>query len=390
MDQFLTSYYQIIKMEFFDKINGDEIFRNLFEHSTVGMSITSLDDRLHPNAAFCDMLGYSKEEISDKKWNSITHPDDIAYNNYVIAKILAGEAKSVRWEKRYIHKNGSIIWVDIHTFLHRDTNGHPLHFITTINNITKTKVFEEEVRLQNEQLQQSNAEKDKFFAILAHDLRSPMSSFIGLSEVMSQDIYAMTMPEIEEIAKSMFVSASNLYQLLENLLEWSIIRRGNVEYTPEPTSLNKLILRSIDPFVESAVRKNIELNVELDQKYTVICDTRMSETIFRNLISNALKYSNTNGSVSITAKPIFPGEIEVTIKDTGIGMNSEILNKLFILNEQICRKGTDGEASSGLGLLICKELIERQGGTISAESTENEGSSFHFTLKLLEDEKMRR
>ncbi|MEI7831329.1 MAG: ATP-binding protein [Prolixibacteraceae bacterium] len=370
-------------MEFFDKIKGDEIFRDLFEHSTVGMSITSLDDRLHPNAAFCEMLGYTKQELAEKKWAGFTHPDDVAYNNSVITKILAGEAKSYRWEKRYIHKNGTIVWVDIHTFLHRDATGHPLHFITTVNNITKTKDFEEEVSCQNEQLQQSNAEKDKFFAILAHDLRSPMSSFLGLSEVMAHDINAMTMSEIEDISKSMFVSASNLYQLLENLLEWSILRRGNSEYISEPTSLNKLILRSVEPFMESARRKMIELKVELNDEYKVICDSRMSETIFRNLISNALKYSNIKGSVTLSANPISREEIEITVKDSGIGMNSEIFRKLFKLNEQVCRKGTDGEASSGLGLLICKELVERQGGTIWAESSENEGSSFHFTLKLM-------
>ncbi len=371
-------------MEFFDQINGGDLFRNLFEHSTVGMSITTLDNQLHPNAAFCEMLGYTNQELADKNWAAFTHPDDIAFNDALIAKILAGEAKSVRWEKRYVHKNGSVVWADIHTFLHRDSAGNPLHFITTVNNITKTRVFEEEIRIQNEQLQQNNAEKDKFFAILAHDLRSPMSSFLGLSEIMAQDIYAMTMPELEEIAKSMFVSASNLYQLLENLLEWSILRRGNSEYLPEPISLNKLILRSVDPFTESARRKKIGLNVNLEREHKVICDARMTETIFRNLISNALKYSNTSGSVTLTANPVSREEIEIAIKDSGIGMNSEILGKLFKLNEQICRKGTAGEASSGLGLLICKELVERQGGTIRAESQENEGSSFHFTMKLME------
>ena len=210
-----------------------------------------------------------------------------------------------------------------------------------------------------------------------------MSSFLGLSEVMAHDINAMTMSEIEDISKSMFVSASNLYQLLENLLEWSILRRGNSEYISEPTSLNKLILRSVEPFMESARRKMIELKVELNDEYKVICDSRMSETIFRNLISNALKYSNIKGSVTLSANPISREEIEITVKDSGIGMNSEIFRKLFKLNEQVCRKGTDGEASSGLGLLICKELVERQGGTIWAESSENEGSSFHFTLKLM-------
>jgi len=373
-----------------DYINGDEIFRNLFEHSVVGMSITSLDNKLHPNDAFCEMLGYSKEELVDKQWDEYTHPDDIAYNHAVIDSILAGGKKSVRWEKRYLHKNGSTIWVDIHTFLHRDASGLPLHFITTVNNITKTKTSEDALmeseqrfKLHNEQLMQSNAEKDKFFAILAHDLRSPLSSFLGLAEVMSEDINSMTMSEIEEISKSLFLSASNLYQLLENLLEWSILRRGNSECLPEPTSLNSLIRRSIDPFLESARRKNIALELNLEQSYSISCDIRMTETIFRNLISNALKYTNAHGSVVITAQPVIENEILISITDTGIGMNDELRKKLFKLNEQVCRKGTGGESSSGLGLLICKELIDRQEGKIWVESVEDKGSTFFFTLKLV-------
>ncbi len=373
-----------------DYINGDEIFRNLFEHSTVGMSITSLDNRLHPNAAFCEMLGYTKEELVNKQWDEYTHPDDIAHNRVVIDSILTGGEKSVRWEKRYLHKNGSIIWADIHTFLYRDANGRPLYFITTVNNITKTKTFEDALKeseqlfkSQNEQLMQSNAEKDKYFAILAHDLRGPLSSFLGLAEVMSEDINSMTMSEIEEISKSLFLSASNLYQLLENLLEWSILRRGNTEYNPEPTSLNNLIMRCIDPFHESARRKNIDLELNLEQSYSVSCDIRMTETIFRNLISNALKYTNAQGSVVIKALPSSKNEIIVSITDTGIGMNDDLRNKLFKLNEQVCRKGTAGESSSGLGLLIGKELIERQEGKIWVESVEDKGSTFFFTLELV-------
>lgn len=377
-------------MDIPDNINGDEIFRDLFEHSVVGMSITSLGSRLHPNAAFCEMLGYSKEELVDKRWDEYTHPDDIAYNHAIIDRILAGEEISVRWEKRYLHKNGSIIWADIHTFLHRDASGLPLHFITTVNNITKTKTSEDalmesekRIKLHNEQLLQSNAEKDKFFAILAHDLRSPISSFLGLTEVMSEDINNMTKSEIEEISKSLFLSASNLYQLLENLLEWSILRRGNTVYHPEPTSLNSLIMRCMDPFHESARRKNIALELNLEQSYSISCDIRMTETVFRNIISNALKYTNAQGSVVINAQPVFENEILVSIIDTGIGMNDDLRKKLFKLNEQVSRKGTDGESSSGLGLLICKELIELQEGKIWFESVENQGSSFFFTLKLV-------
>lgn len=495
-------------MDILNMIRGDEIFKNLFKHSTVGMSITSLDNRLHPNDAFCEMLGYSKEELYDKNWAEYTHPDDVAYNAEVIEKILSGENKSFRWEKRYFRKDGAIIWADIHTFLHRDPTGSPLHFITTVNNITQRKSYEgaliesegrfstlirqmnegvaiidykgivlfanpaaetilgisqqnlvgknareifglknfraihretekclkgqqsgfeyelylsdgsnkilagssttqlkeddrfesfvlfrdisarrrseEEIRIQNDQLQQSNNEKDKFFAILAHDLRSPISSFLGLAEVMAEDSNTMTMSEIEEISKSLFLSASNLYQLLENLLEWSLLRRGHSQCQPEKISLNKLMGRSVEPFREAALRKKISLSIDLKQTYHVISDTKMTETIFRNLISNALKYTHGNGRVVISAKPVRMGEIEIAVNDTGIGMSEDLLSKLFQLNEQVCRKGTEGEASSGLGLLICKEFTEIQGGSIWAESAEDRGSTFYFTLKLAE------
>jgi len=496
-----------------ENVVGNEIFKDLFNNSTVGMSVTSLDGRLHINSAFCEMIGYTEEELSNRNWADYTHPDDIAYNQSVLEKILSGKETSFRWEKRYLHKDGSTIWGDIHTVLHRDASGNPLHFITTINNITKRRIFEEalteseqrfenlirqmnegvaifdangvflfanpaaesilgvksdglvgkdirtyfgedhygslqnqiekylhgeknsfdyefklndgsdkilsgsatprlkehnrieihvlfrditarkkveeEIKRQNANLQLSNAEKDKFFSILAHDLRSPLSSFLGLTEVMAEDINSMTMSEIEEISKSLYLSASNLYQLLENLLEWSMLRRGNSKYAPEPTSLNRIILRCIDPFVESAHRKQIGLKVELDRAYQVECDQKMTETIFRNLISNALKYTNPGGSVLISAKQFSTDKVEISIKDTGIGMNAELHSKLFILNEQVSRKGTIGESSSGLGLLICKEFVERQGGKIWAESEENAGSTFYFTLKKAEDVKMR-
>jgi len=493
-------------MDILNIIKGDEVFKNLFEQSTVGMSITTLDNKLHPNAAFCEMLGYSKETLQNKNWAEYTHPDDISYNIAILEKILSGARKSFRWEKRYLHKDGSVIWADIHSFLHCDTNGKPLHFITTVNDITQRKRFEEaviesesrfstlirqmnegvaiidykgivlfanpaaesilgiilsdligkdvreifglknftaihretekclngeqtgfeyefqlsdgsnkilagssttqlkdndrfesfvlfrditarkkaeeEIRQQNERLLQSNNEKDKFFAILAHDLRSPISSFLGLAEVMAEDSHTMSTAEIEEISKSLYLSASNLYQLLENLLEWSVLRRGHSQCIPETTNLNKLIGRCVEPFREAALRKKIDLSVDLKQSFQVTCDTKMTETILRNLISNALKYTYGNGQVMIIAKPVEMDEVEIAIIDTGIGMSEDMMSKLFRLNEQVCRKGTEGEASSGLGLLICKEFTELQNGTIWAKSEVDKGSSFHFKLKL--------
>ena len=126
-------------MDLLKEISGNEIFKELFTHSVVGMSITSIEGRLNANASFCEMIGYSKEELMNQKWEDYTHPDDIEPNWIIIENILSGRNKSVRWEKRYLHKNSSIIWVDIHTVLLRDENGNPLHFVTTVYDISARK-----------------------------------------------------------------------------------------------------------------------------------------------------------------------------------------------------------------------------------------------------------
>jgi PAS domain S-box-containing protein len=367
-------------MDNVNEIQGNEIFKALFENSAVGMSITTLDGRINTNSAFCEMIGYTKDELANKKWAEITHPEDIEYNNVLTQDIVSGRKNSARLEKRYLHKNGSIIWTDIQTHLYRDDKGSPHYFITTINDITERKKAEAESELKNAILQRSNAEKDKFFAILAHDLRGPLGSFLGLIEVMAEDINSMTIAEIEDITKALHASASSLFQLLENLLEWSVLKRGDFKCQLEKIALNRVILRSIDPIMESARLKNISVRLEMPQNYFVECDLKMTETIFRNLVSNALKFTHPGGSVVITAEPVSQGKISVSIKDSGIGMNRSMIQKLFQINEQVSRIGTEGESSSGLGLIICKEFIEKQGGEISVESKESSGSTFRVTL----------
>jgi PAS domain S-box-containing protein len=368
-------------MDILNVMQGNEIFKALFENSVVGMSMTTLDGRIYANSAFCEMVGYSRDELSGRKWLELTHPEDIEYNEILTAEIISGRKNSARWEKRYFHRDGSIIWADIQTFLYRDENGNPHYFITTVNDITERKKAEAESELRNEKLLQSNAEKDKFFAILAHDLRGPLGSFLGLIEVMAEDINSMTIAEIEDITKALHVSASSLFQLLENLLEWSVLKRGDFKCQPEKMALNRVVLRSIEPILESARLKNITVRLEMPQNYFVECDLKMTETIFRNLVSNAVKFTQPGGSVVISAEPATQEMIRVSVKDSGIGMSQNMIQKLFHINAQVSRIGTGGESSSGLGLIICKEFIEKQGGEITAESEESKGSTFHVTLK---------
>jgi PAS domain S-box-containing protein len=244
------------------------------------------------------------------------------------------------------------------------------------------KKAEEEISYKNEQLQLINAEKDKFFSIIAHDLRGPLSAFVDATQILTEEIQNMDLEEIKDITMSMKTSASNIYGLLENLLEWSRLRRGAMDFVPENLNLKKKIETSIDVLSESARKKRIGLTTSIPGELEIRADVQMFDTIVRNLISNAIKFTNSGGKVNVTANYNGDHYIVVKISDSGIGMTAELRNKLFQIDEKTSRPGTEGETSTGLGLLLCKEFIEKHGGKIWVESTVGQGSTFSFSLPL--------
>jgi PAS domain S-box-containing protein len=255
-----------------------------------------------------------------------------------------------------------------------------VRFLTSIGNqiaiAIERKIAEEEIRLKNELLIVINAEKDKFFSIIAHDLRGPLSAFVSATQILTEDIQSMTLEEVKDIILSMKVDASNVYTLLENLLEWSRLQRGVMEFKPEKHNLKNTLINAIDTAAASARKKNVRINLDLDDDIEVRADSHMIETIVRNLVSNAVKFTHSGGEVSVSALKGKDGTVLLRVSDTGIGMPGEILNKLFKLTEKTNRPGTEGEPSSGLGLLLVKEFIEKNNGKIFVESEPGKGSVF--------------
>jgi signal transduction histidine kinase len=239
---------------------------------------------------------------------------------------------------------------------------------------------EEEITLKNELLQTINAEKDKFFSIIAHDLRGPLSAFVAATQIITEEIQVMSIDEIKEITESMKTSATNIYSLLENLLEWSRMKRGGLDFVLEKLNVKNNINNCISVLSESSKKKNIEVFVAIPEKMEVLADKHMFETIFRNLVSNAIKFTHSGGKVSIKADYGDDHSIEVKVTDSGIGMTDDLKNKLFLINEKTNRNGTEGEMSTGLGLLLCKEFIDQCGGKISVESEVGKGSIFTVVL----------
>lgn len=251
--------------------------------------------------------------------------------------------------------------------------------------IHELEVHQIELEMQNEELIRLNAEKDKFFSILAHDLRSPLSSFLGLTKIFSEELSGMKQEEVQELANSLRESAKSVYHLLENLLDWSQMQRGFIEFKPVIVHLNDIIRKSIGSLSDLASQKNQEVQLQLSGNPFVRVDLTMLELTLRNLLSNALKFSFRGGQITLSTNVLQDKFVEIAIIDNGLGMSAGLISRLFTLDGHTGRSGTEGEHSTGLGLLLCKEFVEKNGGEIVAVSVEGKGSTFSFTLPIYTD-----
>jgi PAS domain S-box-containing protein len=236
------------------------------------------------------------------------------------------------------------------------------------------------LRNKNEELVRINSAKDKFFSVVAHDLRNPFQALLGLTGILADDPSDFSPEEIKNISQAVRQSATNLYRLLENLLEWSRMQRGATDFRPEPMVLLPRLTESMEAVLEPARKKGISVIYDIPEDLQVFADWNMLGSCIRNLASNAVKFSNPGGEINLAAKPVKGGFVEISVRDSGIGMKPDMVEKLFILDDQKTRKGTSGEPGSGLGLLICRDFIERHGGTIRVETEEGKGTTFRFTI----------
>jgi signal transduction histidine kinase len=193
----------------------------------------------------------------------------------------------------------------------------------------------------------------------------------------------MTPEDIKDIIISMKTDATNVYKLLENLLEWSRLKRGSMEFNPIRLNLQKIINESVGDIAALARKKQIEIEVSVAGDIELSADAHMFQAVVRNLISNSVKFTPSGGKVTIKAVRKPEGMTEISVSDTGIGMTEEMKGKLFKMNEKTSRTGTEGELSTGLGLLLCKEFVEKHRGTIFVESEKGKGSTFCFTIPEL-------
>lgn len=229
-------------------------------------------------------------------------------------------------------------------------------------------------------LEQMNAEKDKFFSIIGHDLRDPLSSVIGLSELMSDKNHQFSAEELVEMAALIHHSALSTNGLLEDLLEWSGSHKGSKNFSPGRIIFGKEMGGCITSLEASAQAKKIAFRSTVPADLEVYADLRMLQSIVRNLVVNAIKFTPEGGLVQLSVKSLNHGKLQFSVSDNGIGMNKKLLDSLFKMGMKNNRKGTNGEASSGMGLILCRDFVEKHGGKIWAQSEEEKGSTFIFTI----------
>ncbi len=330
-------------------------------------------------------LGYNDSEVPKTitQIYDIVHPDDLPDVKQKLSDHFAGKTNFYTSDFRMRNKWGEYRWVaNFGMVIERTENGDPLRLIGLTMNINERKRTEEKIRKQNEELLKINAEKDKFFSIIAHDLRGPFQGFIGLTEVLTEQGVEMTHEEFIDLAKTLQTTAKNIYELLENLLGWAMIKRGTKKFAPEKLRLLpniKSVLDLLNPQVDA---KNHLVSININSETELLADRESVRTIFRNIISNAIKFTPQGGEIKIIEKSIEKGFVLIGISDNGIGMPSEIRDNLFKLNVKVSRYGTNNEPSTGLGLILCKELIEKHSGIIWVESEPDMGSTFWFTLPV--------
>ena len=236
-----------------------------------------------------------------------------------------------------------------------------------------------QIELSEQELRLLNASKNKFFSIIAHDLKNPLHTVMGFSQLLSNNYDQFSENERRKFATDIYKSTNNIFRLLENLLQWSKSQTGRLNFSPVETELARLLENSASVLRPMAEQKKIQMTFNCSEDLKVYADPLMIETVLRNLINNAIKFTPDNGTIGIAVEKI-ENTVRINVSDTGMGISEDDIQNLFHIDSKVKRKGTNNEDGSGLGLILCKEFVSKNNGSISVESQSGKGSLFSFTV----------
>lgn len=351
-----------------------ELYLKIFEEFPALVWRSRLDKLCdYFNKTWLDFTGRTYEQEFGNGWAEGVHPDDF---DFCVQTYLTAFDKREAFLMEYRMKNkfGEYRWIRDFGRPFYDLDNTFLGYIGSCYDIT-------EIKNSELSLIELNATKDKFFSIIAHDLKTPFNSIIGFSELLVDKVKENDYDKVAEFAGIILQSSKRAMDLLINLMEWSQLQSGRMDFNPELFNVSMLIDEVMLLLKGIADQKSIIIENQLTKPVLVFADKEMISAVMRNLISNALKFTHTGGCLSISAL-IKENEVIITVSDNGVGLPEDRINKLFILSESYSTPGTNKEKGTGLGLILCNEFIKKNKGLIWVESEIDKGSSFSFSLPL--------
>jgi PAS domain S-box-containing protein len=374
---------------------SQSLYHSFIEQLPNAVFRKDLEDRyVLVNSQFCRLKGLKKEDFIGKtpmevatkeivKQGEQGHATKYANLGEDIHEQILQTGKFFEKEEEYPDIDVGIQYMHVVRMPVFDAAGRAIGSQGIMFDVTRRRQAELIVQQQNNQLQELNATKDKFFSIIAHDLKSPFHGFLGLTKIMVEEATSFTAEELADMNCKINQSANNLFTLLKNLLEWAQMQDGSMSFQKKDISISDLIAENVALIKERSAQKGITIINEISGSVHAFADDKMINSVSLNLLSNAVKFTHRDGTVTIKAKKTKNNMIEISVNDTGVGMGKSDIEKLFKIGEKTGTKGTEGELSTGLGLLLCKEFVEKHGGQIWVESQENIGSTFYFTLPAI-------
>jgi len=354
----------------------EKAYHELISNISEGIFYTKQGILKSVNPSLADILGYSEKELEGKPlWELIAHCYQEPIRNLFLKKesVELKPAYDIKCER----KDGTVFWAELKV---KHLNNGSKSF-GTISDITQRKLNENKLKASERSLKRSNAAKDKFFSIIAHDLKTPFSTLMGYTYLLMKEYKQYDDNKRETMIRSLYDITKQTFNLLENILVWSRSQTESMPFAPRSISISKLLFENIRLYNPTAKAKNITLSTGSDVKdIFVFADPEMIQTVIRNLVANAIKFTPEKGNITLDITDNGDEKITVSITDTGVGINRDKKGLLFRIDNNNSTLGTHDEKGTGLGLVICKEFVEKNGGELKVDSTPGKGSKFSFTL----------
>jgi PAS domain S-box-containing protein len=352
--------------------------RQIFEEAPIGMAVVGLDERfVQANTALCQMVGYSEEELKKRTPIEITYADDVARGRQDARELLNGATRS-SVEKRYVRKTGDVLWTTRTACLIRDEAGKPRHYLMMVEDITQRKKIAVALEQAKEEAERANNAKSEFLSRMSHELRTPLNAILGFGQLLERQ----NPTETQRTRLGHIVSAGrHLLDLINEVLDISRIEAGNLELSLEPVCVGQAMDEALELMRPLAVERGIDLEAPAssDSNAYVMADCQRLKQVLLNLVTNAVKYTQVGGRVTVSCTPSGEENLRVTVRDNGPGIAIDKLARLFTPFDRLGAEQSEIHGT-GLGLAVCQRLTQAMRGTLGVNSTVGQGSTFWIEL----------